>query len=65
MKKVDYSELSNKCCVDCGRPLKQNLIIKNPDANRDYICNLIATGRTSKRYNLKRIQELNKRKYKK
>lgn len=37
-KKVSYKILSNKKCVDCGRFLKQNLIDKNPDAEKCYSC---------------------------
>jgi hypothetical protein len=32
--KVDYTVLSNKKCRICGRLLKQNLISRNPDADK-------------------------------
>lgn len=37
-KKKDFRILSDVGCEDCGRKLKQNLIDKNPDANKCYNC---------------------------
>jgi len=37
-KKHDYKILSNKHCKTCGKPLKQNLVDKNPDADQCYPC---------------------------
>lgn len=36
--KKDFRVLSNKFCIDCGQPLKQNLIDKNPNALRCWVC---------------------------
>ena len=38
MKKVSYKELSNMVCIDCGKPLKVNLINKAPHAQRCWKC---------------------------
>ena len=38
MKKLHYTELSNKKCKHCGRYLKKNLLVKNPDADLCYKC---------------------------
>ena len=38
MKKVDYKQVTTKKCIDCGKPLKANLINKNPTAKRCYKC---------------------------
>lgn len=32
--KKNYKALSNKLCIDCGKRLKQNLIDRNPKADR-------------------------------
>ena len=36
--KKDYKTLSAKKCKDCNKPLKQNLVDKNPDAERCFKC---------------------------
>lgn len=35
-KPFDFKKKSNKNCIDCGKPLKANLIAKNPGAIRCY-----------------------------
>ena len=32
--KKNFRELSDKRCIDCGQPLKKNLVERNPNANR-------------------------------
>ena len=63
MKKVKDSELSDKKCKDCGKPLKKNLINKNPDADRDYVCWRVAVGKVSARKDYKDVQRKQKTKY--
>ena|GEM_PF-5886158 len=36
--KKSFTELSEKSCINCGQKLKQNLVDKNPRANRCYKC---------------------------
>lgn len=38
MKQDRFDVYSNKYCIDCNRPLKQNLVDKNPRARRCYKC---------------------------
>lgn len=38
LNKKDFRTLSSKKCKDCRKPLKQNLVDKNPDAERCYKC---------------------------
>ena len=40
--KNSFRKLSNKKCIDCGQPLKQNLLDINPDAKKCWICYNIA-----------------------
>ena len=63
MKKVKNSELSDRKCKDCGKPLKQNLTNKNPDADRCYVCWRVAEGRISTRKDYKDVQRKQKTKY--
>lgn len=35
-KKVDFSVLSEKRCIVCGKPLKKNVTDRNPDADMCY-----------------------------
>ena len=44
-KKVDYKELSNKRCTECGKPLKQNIVSRNPHARLRYVCFKISNGK--------------------
>jgi uncharacterized protein with PIN domain len=39
--KKNFRELSDKRCIDCGQPLKKNLVERNPDANRCSTCHKI------------------------
>ena len=39
--KKNFRELSDKKCIDCGQPLKKNLVERNQDANRCSICHKI------------------------
>ena len=41
--KKNFRELSDKRCLDCGQPLKKNLVDRNPDANRCWLCHKIFT----------------------
>jgi hypothetical protein len=40
--KTDYKKLSKVKCSVCGRPLKQNLIDRVPNAKKCYTCTIIA-----------------------
>ncbi|HEX2866127.1 MAG TPA: hypothetical protein VHO03_03745 [Ignavibacteriales bacterium] len=42
MAKVDCKILSDKCCKDCSRKLKQNLLNRNPKAERCFRCHILA-----------------------
>ena len=44
-KKVDFKELSNIRCEDCGQFLKVNLVAKTPNAKRCYVCFKISQGK--------------------
>ena len=37
-KKVDFRVMSDKKCVECGKPIKQNLVTKKPLASKCYKC---------------------------
>lgn len=37
-KPFDYTVLSTKTCINCGKKLKMNLVVKKPTANRYYNC---------------------------
>lgn len=56
LKKVDYTKLSNKKCVICGRPLKQNVVNKNPNACLCFVCFKLSQG---KHYLSKKGQKIN------
>jgi hypothetical protein len=43
-KKLNYGLLSNRRCKDCGKPLKQELIRRNNDADRCYVCHQVSKG---------------------
>lgn len=45
VKKVDYKELSNKKCSECGRPLKKNSEMKGH--TKCYVCFKIVNGKTT------------------
>lgn len=77
MKKVSYKKLSNKRCIECNKPLKQNLVNSNPNSNKCYCCYNISKGKTTtvrnryklgelintKTINYLEIQKVNKRTY--
>jgi len=44
-EKLNYSEMSSKCCKECNRPIKQNVIDKNSSVNLCYVCFKVATGK--------------------
>jgi len=35
-KPYDFREISNKHCVICGKPLKKNVVERQPNADRCY-----------------------------
>lgn len=45
MKKHDYKELSKTKCIDCGKPLKLNLVMNNIHANRCFCCHNLSKGK--------------------
>jgi hypothetical protein len=34
-------------CIDCGQPLKRNLLAKKPDALRCYVCHRLQSNNTN------------------
>jgi hypothetical protein len=42
--KVDYTIKSNKKCIVCGMPLKQNVVTRNPHAVHCYVCFKVQKG---------------------
>lgn len=46
-------------CLDCNQPLKRNLLAKNPDALRCYVCNKLRSNNT----NINRVKFLAKQKH--
>ena len=63
-KEFNYKQESNKTCAACGRPLKKNLLKSNPDAIKCWVCWRIAQGLfISRGKDLRKKQEINKRKY--
>lgn len=54
--KKNFRELSNKKCIDCGQPLKKNLVERNPDAIRCWVCHKIFTFKGKYFVLLKRLK---------
>jgi hypothetical protein len=50
-KKLDFRVMSDKVCYVCGLPLKQNVIKRNPQANKCYVCWQLGKGVTKIRQN--------------
>ena len=48
--KVSNKIMTSCRCIDCNRPLKQNLINKKTLANRDYICYNLYIGKDKLEY---------------
>jgi hypothetical protein len=49
MNKEHFTTESNKTCIVCGKPLKLNLVKKQPNAPYDYVCyNIKVLGRNSR-----------------
>lgn len=44
-RKVSYKELSEVYCIDCKKPLKVNIVNRNPLATRCYVCHNVAKGK--------------------
>lgn len=43
--KEDYSIMSDKVCKVCGRPLKYNVVSRNPNADKCFVCFQISRGK--------------------
>lgn len=50
-----FNILSNKMCINCGQPLKKNLVDTHPDAIRCWVCYQIHIGST--RNNLMKLRK--------
>lgn len=44
LKKVDFTIVSTSVCKHCKRPLKVNVIKRNPNATMCYVCFKLSTG---------------------
>lgn len=53
-EKKNFKLLSNRRCINCNQPLKQNLVDSHPDALRCWVCYQISIGRT--RNNVKELK---------
>jgi hypothetical protein len=76
-KKVDYKVMSDRKCVICGAPIKQNVIMRAPHTCHCFVCCKLNAGilfedkhrmvndekRLIKRLDYVKIQKDNKRKY--
>lgn len=64
-KPFDFRKVDpGRRCLDCNAPLKQNLIAKNPEAKRCYVCNILRTNNLNINKNrLLEIQKRNKKTY--
>ena len=60
--KVNFTEMSDSLCIDCNRPIKKNVINRQPEANRCFVCYKLSNGLSSsfikrgKMINLKEAQ---------
>ena len=37
-KPFPHNRVSKQRCIDCNKPMKKNLLAKNPDATRCWVC---------------------------
>lgn len=42
--KVSYLQMSDTKCLDCNRPIKKNVVYRQNNANKCYICFKLSKG---------------------